>query len=358
MARFGRRVPFRPHLQKPNIQYRPPQAPVWINDSATPIAAVSMPYSYTFYAAAVPAATYAVTSGSIPAGLTLNAATGVLAGTPTTGTSYTFVVTATNYLGSVDSPSQTIVVAASPGAPHYVTEIGIMPGSLTEWGPGGFVGLQEVILQRSDGLYVRYASIANPASLTDDADEAEAQDLTISDYEAFQQVGYTYNALVVVTFGPNQSVVSPTSVSNEATITTSSWWEIDPLNTSTAVAAQLISFEPQVTEQSTAHIVSGQQVPNIVANVMGGQDGTAEAWTKDSPTYLGFQAILQSQTTVFVSSPWGPTLGGYVRFGPQTGGMSSGSGNKVQDATLQQSVASAPVFTTAVTWVAQLRPPV
>jgi uncharacterized protein YhjY with autotransporter beta-barrel domain len=43
--------------------------------------------------------TFAVTSGSIPAGLTLNSSTGVLSGTPTAGGSFNFTVTATDTVG-------------------------------------------------------------------------------------------------------------------------------------------------------------------------------------------------------------------------------------------------------------------
>ena len=40
--------------------------------------------------------TYAVTSGALPAGLTLNTSTGVISGNPTTAGVFTFTVTATN----------------------------------------------------------------------------------------------------------------------------------------------------------------------------------------------------------------------------------------------------------------------
>lgn len=59
---------------------------------------------------------YSVLSGSIPAGLTLNTATGALTGTPTTANSYTFVIRAsyTNAAGAtvnVNSASQTVTIA-------------------------------------------------------------------------------------------------------------------------------------------------------------------------------------------------------------------------------------------------------
>jgi len=105
--------------------------------------------------------------------------------------------------------------------------------------------------------------------------------------------------------------------------------------------------------------VQGQQTPNVVANVMGLTDGTAEVSTFTAAIYASFQALLTSQKTIFISNPYGPGSGiNYVRFGPQTGGMSSGSGNKVHDSNLQPSTAAGPYNRISVTWIAQGRPPV
>ena len=90
----------------------------------------------------------------------------------------------------------------------------------------------------------------------------------------------------------------------------------------------MTSWEIQTTEQSTAHLVMGQATPNVVANIMGGNDGQATFWTQDSVTYASLQALLQSQATIFVSAPFGRGGTGYYRFGPQTGGLSSARGTK------------------------------
>jgi hypothetical protein len=59
--------------------------------------------------------------GSLPPGLSLNATTGVISGTPTTPGTYSFVFVATNNAGSVESPSRTIVVNSS--ARVWVTRV-------------------------------------------------------------------------------------------------------------------------------------------------------------------------------------------------------------------------------------------
>ena len=207
-----------------------------------------------------------------------------------------------------------------------------------------------VTLLRSDGLYVRNASPSNPLVLAGGA-------LAISDYEVVPKVAYTYTLQVVLNTG-GVYTASAFVTSGSATVTTTGWWELDPNNPAGAFNAQLISWNPVVTEQSTAHLVTGQATPNIVASTMGGQDGQGTFETFDPVTYANVQSMLTSQTTYFVSSPWGATDSGYVRFGPQTGGSSGGNGNKVKDSTLLPSTYAGMHRTVAVTFVAQPRPPV
>src|SRR5439155_11611242 len=59
-------------------------------------AIVGAQYSYAFAATGTPAPTYSLASGSLPAGLKLNATTGVLSGKPKTAGASTFAVRASN----------------------------------------------------------------------------------------------------------------------------------------------------------------------------------------------------------------------------------------------------------------------
>lgn len=52
------------------------------------------------YSGGSPAPTFTVSAGSIPAGMSLNSSTGVISGTPTTATTYTPTIQASNALGS------------------------------------------------------------------------------------------------------------------------------------------------------------------------------------------------------------------------------------------------------------------
>lgn len=66
-----------------------------------------------------PAPTHAVTTGALPAGLTLDTATGKISGTPTTPGAYDFTVTATNAIGSYAQNFVGTVMAA----PTWATQV-------------------------------------------------------------------------------------------------------------------------------------------------------------------------------------------------------------------------------------------
>lgn len=291
---------------------------------------------------------------------------GLLIGSIAYGTGITD--TTTGYTAghvTATSPMQTAYVAIfsrvlATGAAneiHDFTNGCITVGTGTTWSAGGFVGLQTVVVLRTgtDGSsqYERNCSPTNPLPMP-----SPSQYVTHEDFDIVSGVTYVYAAQILVTTGPNESVISTAANSNAVGVLTHEWWELDPLNPSSAINAQCIAWNPQVTEQSTAHLVMGQTTPNVVANVMGGLDGTATFELFDDDTYTAFQNLLQSQRTIFVSSPWGPNDSGYVRFGPQTGAMSSGSGNTVKSAQLMPSVLGSGHRTVQVTWVAQPRPQV
>lgn len=56
--------------------------------------------------------TFAVTSGALPAGMTLNATTGAISGTPTVAGSNSFTITATDAYGNTGSAAYTLTVSA------------------------------------------------------------------------------------------------------------------------------------------------------------------------------------------------------------------------------------------------------
>jgi len=88
-------------------------APMLVAATPTKFAPPGTPYSYTFTATGTPDPTFAVASGTLPAGLTLSNA-GVLSGTPTTAGVSTFTVSASNSLGSATTTALSITVDTKP----------------------------------------------------------------------------------------------------------------------------------------------------------------------------------------------------------------------------------------------------
>jgi hypothetical protein len=80
--------------------------------------------------------TFAVISGTLPAGLTLTSA-GVLAGTPSTATTATITIRGTDVNGCFASVAYTMVIAAAPAPPPGCPPITLTPGTL----PNGTVGV-------------------------------------------------------------------------------------------------------------------------------------------------------------------------------------------------------------------------
>ena len=103
-------------------------APITITPTTLPAGTVGTAYIQTITAnGGIAPFTYTVSTGTLPTGLTLNATTGVISGTPTTAGNYSFTMTATDANGFAGSQSYAVTVAAP---------ITITPATL----PAGTVG--------------------------------------------------------------------------------------------------------------------------------------------------------------------------------------------------------------------------
>lgn len=81
-----------------------------------PDGGVGSPYSHTFSASGGTAPyTYAITAGALPTGLTLDAATGTISGTPTATGTFPFTVQATDSLGGMATVECVIDIVGSVG---------------------------------------------------------------------------------------------------------------------------------------------------------------------------------------------------------------------------------------------------
>jgi len=82
--------------------------------SSFPQAEVGTPLTFTApLSLGSPAATFAVTGGALPDGLSLDETTGVVSGTPTTAEDFSFTITATNSVGDVSQTYTGTIIAAT-----------------------------------------------------------------------------------------------------------------------------------------------------------------------------------------------------------------------------------------------------
>ena len=93
-------------------------APSITSTSPLPAATVGSAYSLKVSASGSTPMTWAVTSGSLPSGLSLNSTSGIVSGTPSTASSATFTVTASNAAGS-NSRQFALTTNAQSGAPKW-----------------------------------------------------------------------------------------------------------------------------------------------------------------------------------------------------------------------------------------------
>jgi YVTN family beta-propeller protein len=91
-----------------------------ITSTSLPAATVGDAYAATVHSSGTAPVTFAVTGGALPDGLSLNSATGVISGTPTTADAASFTVRATNAGGS-DSQAFVLTVRAAAVATVTVT---------------------------------------------------------------------------------------------------------------------------------------------------------------------------------------------------------------------------------------------
>ncbi len=143
---------------------------VTINTTSLPNGRVGTAYSQTLSASGGTITSWAISSGSLPGGLSLNTSTGVISGMPTTGGIFNFTVKATNGCGSTGTQTLSIGIAFNPyqvyagtGAPMYYVS-----GSCQTLNSGSYVNLSynnSVTFYRNSGCtgstYTVTYSLAN-----------------------------------------------------------------------------------------------------------------------------------------------------------------------------------------------------
>ncbi len=99
-------------------------SPITVTPSSLPVAQVGVPYSQTLVAtSALTPVTWSVTSGALPAGLTLSPTTGEIAGTPLAAGFASFTATATDPAGCTGAESYGLSVFLDPAASNVAARV-------------------------------------------------------------------------------------------------------------------------------------------------------------------------------------------------------------------------------------------
>jgi hypothetical protein len=108
----------------------------WVDQTVAGLQA-GVVYSDAVSATGSAPATYAVSAGALPGGVSLNVATGALTGTPTTAGPYSFTITASNTVDPSITASFTGAVAPMPVAVTPSEFVSLSPGRLADTRPSG-----------------------------------------------------------------------------------------------------------------------------------------------------------------------------------------------------------------------------
>jgi LPXTG-motif cell wall-anchored protein len=164
-----------------------------------------------------PAPTYALTEGTLPPGLTLDAATGALVGTPTTPGQYGFTIAAANEVGTVSAPL-VVVVAAPPSAPPE--NDGVLDVSVVALNPAGTTTL--VATGYKPGTEVAFVIYSEPLMLgTAIADGNGVATLVATLPADFPTGGHTVVSLGEDALGGDRVMSQQVTVSTDAPTPTS-----------------------------------------------------------------------------------------------------------------------------------------
>jgi uncharacterized repeat protein (TIGR01451 family) len=101
----------------------PPSAPVFTASAPATKATMTVPYSYTFVASGSPAPTFSIASGALPTGLSLDAVSGTLAGTPSAAGSFKFAVGASNGIQPTATTKTFTLIVAAAGPSDLATTL-------------------------------------------------------------------------------------------------------------------------------------------------------------------------------------------------------------------------------------------
>jgi outer membrane protein OmpA-like peptidoglycan-associated protein len=188
-----------------------PAAPAFSAATPSSTGTVGTAYAYTFSTTGYPVPTFAVASGALPAGLTLNPVSGTLSGTPSaTGTSM-FTVSATNSAATTNTGLITMTIAAAPASGGSGGGSG---GGSTPTTPTTPVAPASVsVTAGTASLAVTWPAVAGATGYTASASPGSSTCSTTSDTACVlgAVAGTTYTVTVVARSAGGESAASTAS---------------------------------------------------------------------------------------------------------------------------------------------------
>jgi hypothetical protein len=183
---------------------------------------------------------------------------------------------------------------------HYVDCIGLRPGTSATWYRGGLVGIPTVLLESSDDGGVTWTPTRNGYIPI----PSGAQQVSVIDYEAIPSTTRTYQAIESAVVS-GATLVAPTSNQVTATITTSKWWIVNPVQPALSCSLVITALKTTITEYAATHHGLGSMYETTVADVVSGQDGTASLSLESVAEFVSFLALIAAQQVVWLSNPLG-----------------------------------------------------
>ncbi len=233
---------------------------------------------------------YAVTIGTIPVGMTFSSA-GVLSGTPTTASSSTFTVKATDTAGSMASKSYTVVInpaisltPASP-LPNGVVSTPYSQ-SITSTGGTGTVTLAISAIVNNTGLSIGGGGPATPVTVGGTATTAGAVSFTVTASDtvgATKVTNYTFNVAVsnnanLSNLVPSVGTLSPAFVNSTFSYTT------NVLNSTPSIFVTPTAAQANATVKVNGLAVVSGSPSNAISLVPGVNTVTIDVTAQDTVT--------------------------------------------------------------------------
>ena len=203
-----------------------------VNPTTAPAATRGVAYTVTFASPnAIGSKTWSRLSGTFPTGLTLNASTGVLSGTPTATGTFSFTMKVQDANGNVGTRAYSVTVSAAVGTispaslssgtvgTAYSVQFSVnLPGTVKTWSKQSGTFPTGLSISSSTGVLSGTPSAAGTYSfvvrVVDNFGNAATRSYTMTVAVGVGQIGYVEDGLLATFSGDGMGGFTPTQVMN------------------------------------------------------------------------------------------------------------------------------------------------